>query len=231
MMALDNKSEQARAPAIKSRPEVRVIAPYPGRSSTSILTKGPARAGRNLKLFGATFPIGRVGRPARSLMRLTRSITGCTLRRATPQSRSTQATSLSLVTASGRYSRFASRATTLSTRPQSMDRTEQIAVDVDRRERVAGSAKYSLGDLASLAFDGIFAFFLSPLATCSVVRPAYRERGYWLRVCVLAARLSGNLQQGFATLALLQIGFSGSRLWLGYVRPRIGRTRDDRRRR
>lgn len=109
---------------------------------------------------------------------------------------------------------------------------EQIAVDVDRNERVAGSSKYSLSDMMSLAFDGLFAFSRVPLRLATLLGLLTVLAGFGYGGYVLVARLSGNPPQGFATLALLQIGFSGMLLLvLGVVGEYIGRIYEEVKRR
>lgn len=100
----------------------------------------------------------------------------------------------------------------------------QVGVDVTRRERVAGQSKYSLRALTSLAFEGIFAFSRLPLRIASIVGLITVVVGVLYGLFVLISRLSGNPPQGFATLALLQIAFSGMLLLvLGVIGEYVGR--------
>jgi dolichol-phosphate mannosyltransferase len=109
---------------------------------------------------------------------------------------------------------------------------EQVAVDVERNERIAGTSKYSLSDLISLAFNGLFAFSRVPLRLATLLGLITVLVGFGYGGYVLIARLSGNPPQGFATLALLQIGFSGMLLLvLGVVGEYIGRIYEEVKRR
>ena len=100
----------------------------------------------------------------------------------------------------------------------------QVGVDVTRRERIAGQSKYSLRALTSLAFEGIFAFSRLPLRIASIMGLITVVAGVLYGLYVLVSRLSGDPPQGFSTLALLQIGFSGMLLLvLGVIGEYVGR--------
>jgi polyisoprenyl-phosphate glycosyltransferase len=100
----------------------------------------------------------------------------------------------------------------------------QVGLEVDRKGRVAGESKYSFGDLVALAFDGLLAFSVVPLriATFAGILTVIGGLGYG--VFVFINRLIGGPPQGFATLALLQILFSGMLLLiLGVLGEYVGR--------
>jgi glycosyltransferase involved in cell wall biosynthesis len=108
----------------------------------------------------------------------------------------------------------------------------QVGIDVDRGKRYAGTSKYSLKSLVSLAFDGLFAFSRVPLRVASIVGLIVVVVGLAFGAFVLINRLAGRPPQGFATLALLQIGFSGMLLMvLGVIGEYVGRIYDEVKRR
>lgn len=108
----------------------------------------------------------------------------------------------------------------------------QVGVDVDRDQRFAGRSKYSITSLASLAFDGVFAFSRVPLRVASLLGFFTVVAGLIYGVWVLFDRLSGGSPQGFAALALLQIMFFGALLLvLGVIGEYVGRIYDEVKRR
>lgn len=109
---------------------------------------------------------------------------------------------------------------------------KQVGVDVVRQERYAGSSKYSLSALASLAFEGIFAFSRLPLRLATILGFLTVVAGALYGAYVLITRLAGAPPQGFATLALLQVGFSGTLLLvLGVIGEYVGRIYEEVKRR
>ena len=109
---------------------------------------------------------------------------------------------------------------------------KQVGVDVDRQERFAGESKYSMRALASLAFEGIFAFSRLPLRLATVVGAFTVLGGILYGIYVLIARIAGAPPQGFSTLALLQIGLSGTVLLvLGVMGEYVGRIYEEVKRR
>lgn len=108
----------------------------------------------------------------------------------------------------------------------------QVGIDVERQERYAGQSKYSLRDLAALAFEGVFAFSRVPLRVASVLGFLTVGAGVFYGGFVLVNRIAGGPPQGFATLALLQIGFSGMLLLvLGVIGEYVGRIYEEVKRR
>ncbi|MGH8946194.1 MAG: glycosyltransferase family 2 protein [Acidimicrobiia bacterium] len=108
----------------------------------------------------------------------------------------------------------------------------QVGVDVDRNERFAGTSKYSTRALISLAFEGLFAFSRLPLRLATVLGFITVLAGTLYGLYVLVSRLAGAPPQGFAALALLQIGFSGTLLLvLGVIGEYVGRIYDEVKRR
>lgn len=108
----------------------------------------------------------------------------------------------------------------------------QVGVDVDRLERFAGNSKYSTRTLISLAFEGLFAFSRLPLRLATFLGFVTVLGGALYGLYVLISKLAGAPPQGFATLALLQIGLSGTLLLvLGVIGEYVGRIYDEVKRR
>jgi dolichol-phosphate mannosyltransferase len=108
----------------------------------------------------------------------------------------------------------------------------QVGVDVDRHERFAGTSKYSWRGLAALAFEGIFAFSRVPLRLATILGMVTMLAGVLYSLYVLISRFAGAPPQGFSTLALLQIGFSGALLLvLGVIGEYVGRIYEEVKRR
>lgn len=108
----------------------------------------------------------------------------------------------------------------------------QVGIEVQRDGRFAGNSKYSFRALLSLAFDGVFAFSRVPLRAASILGLIVVAAGLSYGVYVLIDRLAGGPPQGFATLALLQILFSGVLLMvLGVIGEYVGRIYDEVKRR
>lgn len=108
----------------------------------------------------------------------------------------------------------------------------QVGVDVDRHERFAGNSKYSTRALIALAFEGLFAFSRLPLRMATFLGLLMVSGGALYGVYVLISRITGAPPQGFATLALLQIGLSGTLLLvLGVIGEYVGRIYEEVKRR
>jgi dolichol-phosphate mannosyltransferase len=108
----------------------------------------------------------------------------------------------------------------------------QVGIDVDRHERFAGTSKYSWKGLASLAFEGIFAFSRVPLRLVTLAGMVTMLAGVLYGLYVVISRFAGAPPQGFSTLALLQIGFSGALLLvLGVIGEYVGRIYEEVKRR
>ena len=108
----------------------------------------------------------------------------------------------------------------------------QVGIDVDRHERFAGTSKYSWSGLASLAFEGIFAFSRVPLRLATILGIFTMLAGALYGLFVVISRFAGAPPQGFSTLALLQIGFSGALLLvLGVIGEYVGRIYEEVKRR
>lgn len=108
----------------------------------------------------------------------------------------------------------------------------QVGIDVDRHERFAGTSKYSTKALIALAFEGLFAFSRLPLRLATFLGFMTVVGGALYGLYVLVSRLAGAPPQGFATLALLQVGFSGILLLvLGVIGEYVGRIYDEVKRR
>lgn len=109
---------------------------------------------------------------------------------------------------------------------------KQVGVDVDRQERYAGTSKYSFRALGALAFEGIFAFSRLPLRIATVLGLLTVAGGLLYATYVLISRVFGVPPAGFSTLALLQIGFSGTLLLvLGVIGEYVGRIYEEVKRR
>lgn len=100
----------------------------------------------------------------------------------------------------------------------------QVGIDVARNQRFAGESKYSIRAMFSFAFDGLFAFSRVPLRIATVLGLITVVAGALYGLFVLYDRITGGPPQGFATLALLQVGFSGMLLLvLGVIGEYVGR--------
>ncbi len=101
---------------------------------------------------------------------------------------------------------------------------KQVGVAVNRHERHSGVTKYSVVDLFGLAFSGLFAFSRIPLRVATLLGLMTVAGGCVYGIYVLIARVAGSPPQGFATLALLQVIFSGMLLLvLGVIGEYVGR--------
>lgn len=108
----------------------------------------------------------------------------------------------------------------------------QVGIPVDRHERHAGESKYTLRSLAALAFEGVFAFSRMPLRIATILGGATVLAGLAYGIFVVVNRIVGGPPQGFATLALLQVGFSGMLLLvLGVIGEYVGRIYEEVKRR
>lgn len=109
---------------------------------------------------------------------------------------------------------------------------QQVGLDIDRQERFAGESKYSWRALTSLAFEGIFAFSRVPLRLATILGMVTMLAGFLYGMYVVISRFAGAPPQGFSTLALLQIGFSGALLLvLGVIGEYVGRIYEEVKRR
>ena len=102
---------------------------------------------------------------------------------------------------------------------------KQIGVEVARRERNAGDAKYSLPDLISLALDGLISFSYLPLRVISLMGISVSIVSILLALFYgIKKILIGLSPPGFATLVVMISFFAGVQLiTIGVIGEYIGR--------
>ena len=101
----------------------------------------------------------------------------------------------------------------------------QVGVKVERDARFAGSSKYSLRKLVTLALDGFFSFTVVPLRFVSIfgVMTVFASAMYAAYV-VYAKLILQESPQGFTSLVLAMVFFAGVQLLsLGIIGEYIGR--------
>lgn len=101
----------------------------------------------------------------------------------------------------------------------------QIGIDVERHERWAGRSKYSLRQLAQLAFDGLLAFSVAPLRAAAVLGAFGVAVSALFAVYAVYVRLaSGRSPQGFTALLVAFTFLSGIQLFfMGVIGEYVGR--------
>lgn len=101
----------------------------------------------------------------------------------------------------------------------------QIGVDVERQERFAGRSKYSVRQLAQLAFDGLLAFSVAPLRAAAVLGAVGIVLSTLFAAYAIYVRLAlGRAPQGFTALLVALTFLSGIQLFfMGVIGEYIGR--------
>ena len=101
----------------------------------------------------------------------------------------------------------------------------QIGVDVERHQRWAGRSKYSLRQLAQLAFDGLLAFSVAPLRAAAVLGALGVALSVLFAVYAVYVRLaSGRSPEGFTALLVAFTFLSGIQLFfMGVIGEYVGR--------
>jgi glycosyltransferase involved in cell wall biosynthesis len=101
----------------------------------------------------------------------------------------------------------------------------QIGIEVERHQRFAGRSKYSLGQLAQLAFDGLLAFSVAPLRAAAVVGAIGVALSALFALYAIYVRAAlGRSPQGFTALLVAFTFLSGIQLFfMGVIGEYIGR--------
>ncbi len=109
----------------------------------------------------------------------------------------------------------------------------QTGIEVERAERFAGQPQYTLRKLLQLAFDGIFAFSVTPLRAATVV--GFSAMGLAMLVAVYALCVKifgGDPPPGFTSVILMNIFLAGVQLlFLGIIGEYLGRIYEEIKRR
>lgn len=103
---------------------------------------------------------------------------------------------------------------------------QQVAVPVDRGERLHGEPQYTLRKLLRLALDGIFSFSDAPLRVASMVGASIAGMAFLGVAVILIWKITGQLPQGAATATIaLGVFFLGGLqlLTIGILGEYIGR--------
>jgi dolichol-phosphate mannosyltransferase len=101
----------------------------------------------------------------------------------------------------------------------------QIGIDVERRARWAGRPKYSLRQLAQLAFDGLLAFSVAPLRAAAALGAAAVALSTLFALYAVYVRVAlGKSPQGFTALLVAVTFLSGIQLFfMGIIGEYVGR--------
>ena len=109
----------------------------------------------------------------------------------------------------------------------------QTGIEVERTERRAGTPKYNLFKLLSLASDGIFAFSLVPLRAAALLGAAgVTVSSAYALYAVFAKLFLEQSPQGFTALIVAVVFLSGLQLLvLGVLGEYVGRIYEESKRR
>ena len=101
----------------------------------------------------------------------------------------------------------------------------QIGVDVERQARWAGRPKYTVRQLAQLAFDGILAFSVAPLRAAAVVGIIGVFLSTLFAIYAIYVRIAlGRSPEGFTALLVAFTFLSGIQLFfMGVIGEYVGR--------
>ncbi len=101
----------------------------------------------------------------------------------------------------------------------------QVAIQVDRDERFAGSSKYSLRKLARLALDGLFSFSVVPIRIAWLVGlGAAMLSAFYALYAMVSKLLVGQPPEGFTGTIVTMVFLAGIQLFfLGVIGEYIGR--------
>jgi dolichol-phosphate mannosyltransferase len=100
----------------------------------------------------------------------------------------------------------------------------QIGIDVERHERWAGRSKYSLRQLAQLAFDGLLAFSVAPLRAAAVLGALGVALSVLFALYAVYDKLTSGSPQGFTALLVAVTFLSGIQLFfMGVIGEYVGR--------
>ena len=105
----------------------------------------------------------------------------------------------------------------------------QTGISVERDRRAGGTPSYTMGKLLSLAFDGIFAFSVTPLRAAWVIGAVASAAATAYALWAVFERLFlGTSPQGFTALIVAITFFAGIQLlFLGLIGEYLGRVYDE----
>lgn len=105
----------------------------------------------------------------------------------------------------------------------------QIGIPVERDARAGGEPSYTVGKLLRLAFDGIFAFSVTPLRVAWLLGAcASAAASLYAMYAVFQRLFLGDSPQGFTALIVAITFFSGVQLlFLGLIGEYLGRVYDE----
>ena len=106
---------------------------------------------------------------------------------------------------------------------------QQTGIEIERDARAGGEPSYTLRKLLRLAFDGVFAFSVTPLRAAWLVGAAVSAAASVYALYAIFQRLFlGTAPQGFAALIVAIVFFSGIQLlFLGLIGEYLGRVYDE----
>jgi polyisoprenyl-phosphate glycosyltransferase len=105
----------------------------------------------------------------------------------------------------------------------------QIGIPVERDARAGGEPSYTVGKLLRLAFDGVFAFSVSPLRAAWILGAvASAAASVYALYAVFQRLFLGGTPQGFTALIVAITFFAGIQLlFLGLIGEYLGRVYDE----
>ena len=105
----------------------------------------------------------------------------------------------------------------------------QVGVQVERDARAGGDPSYTLGKLLRLAFDGVFAFSVTPLRAAWLFGATVSAAAAVYAVYTIIERIFfGDAPQGFTALIVAITFFAGVQLlFLGLIGEYLGRVYDE----
>lgn len=106
---------------------------------------------------------------------------------------------------------------------------QQIGIPVERAARAGGEPSYTVGKLVRLAFDGIFAFSVTPLRVAWLIGTlATAAASIYAMYAVFQRIFLGTSPEGFTALIVAITFFSGVQLlFLGLIGEYLGRVYDE----
>jgi dolichol-phosphate mannosyltransferase len=106
---------------------------------------------------------------------------------------------------------------------------QQIGIPVERDARGGGEPSYTLSTLFRLAFDGLFAFSVTPLRAAWLLGACVSATASLYALYAIFQRLFlGTSPQGFTALIVTMVFFSGIQLlFLGLIGEYLGRVYDE----
>lgn len=109
----------------------------------------------------------------------------------------------------------------------------QTGVEVERAERFSGRPKYTIRKLLQVAFDGIFAFSITPLRAATVAGLGATSLTTLVAIYAGYIKLtSGDVPKGFTSSILITIFLAGVQLlFLGIIGEYLGRIYEEIKRR